>query len=57
MKYKTEWLFVGFAMSWFISVTAIINGHPIINKDIFMVLPFLMWGIMSLLDYIAGEKQ
>ena len=56
MKYKTEWLFVGFAMSWFISVTAIINNHPIKNVDIYMVLPFLMWGVCSLMDYISQKE-
>ena len=52
MKYRTEWLFAGFIMFWFISITAIINNHPIRNQDILLFLPFLIWGICSLLDYI-----
>ena len=56
MKYKTEGLFMGFAMSWFISVTAIINNHPIKNVDIYMVFPFLMWGIWSLMDHITQKE-
>ncbi len=57
IKYKLDYLFVGFIMYWVIDLISFFSGEDVNNKILHIILPFTIWGVMSLLDYTSVKTK
>lgn len=57
MKYKVEWLIVGFGVFWLIELLAYFNNDYCKLPLRALLLPFLFWAVGSYIDWAIGGRK